>query len=64
MVICLKQGAKDLHMVQLMPLPPSHLMLRQNLDCCRLKIQIGSTFVAVAYPDYPGKEAVKWVSVT
>jgi len=25
MVICLKQGANDLHIVQLMPLPPHHL---------------------------------------
>jgi len=27
MVICLEQGASDLHMVQLMPLPPHHLLL-------------------------------------
>jgi len=27
-VICLKQGANDLHMVQLMPLPPRHLLLQ------------------------------------
>jgi len=26
-VICLEQGADDLHMVQLMPLPPHHLLL-------------------------------------
>jgi len=26
-VICLEQGANDLHMVQLMPLPPHHLSL-------------------------------------
>ena len=25
MVICLERGATDLHMVQLMPLPPHHL---------------------------------------
>ena len=25
MVICLERGANDLHMVQLMPLPPYHL---------------------------------------
>jgi len=25
MVICLERGANDLHMVQLMPLPPHHL---------------------------------------
>ena len=30
MVICLEQGANDLHMVQLMPLPPRHLLLHQN----------------------------------
>jgi len=29
-VICLQQGANDLHMVQLMPLPPHHLSLQQN----------------------------------
>ena len=27
MVICLERGANDLHMVQLMPLPPHHLLL-------------------------------------
>jgi len=27
MVICLEQSANDLHMVQLMPLSPHHLML-------------------------------------
>jgi len=25
-VICLEQGANDLHMIQLMPLPPHHLL--------------------------------------
>jgi len=30
MVICLEQGANDVHMVQLMPLPLHHLMLQQN----------------------------------
>jgi len=29
-VICLEQGANDLHMVQLIPLPPGHLLLQQN----------------------------------
>ena len=29
MVICLKQGANDLHMVQLMSLPPHHLCFRK-----------------------------------
>jgi len=27
MVICLEQGANNLHMVQLMPVPPHHLLL-------------------------------------
>jgi len=30
MVICLEQGANDLHMVQLMPLPPHHLLLDKH----------------------------------
>jgi len=28
MLICLEQGANDLHMVHLMPLPPHHLLLQ------------------------------------
>jgi len=28
MVICLERGANDLHMVQLMPQPPYHLLLQ------------------------------------
>jgi len=28
MVICLERGANDLHMVQLMSLPPYHLLLQ------------------------------------
>jgi len=27
-VICLEQGTNDLHMVQLMPLPPHRLLLK------------------------------------
>jgi len=27
MAICLERGADDLHMVQLMPLPPHHFLL-------------------------------------
>jgi len=26
MVICLEQGANDLHIVQMMPLPPRHIL--------------------------------------
>jgi len=42
-VICLKQGANDLHMVQLLPLPP--------IVSGFIKIQIGLTFLVVAYDD-------------
>jgi len=55
MVICLDQGANDLHMVQLMPLPP--------IISCFIKIQIGLTFVLPAYPGCSGKDAAKWVYV-
>jgi len=36
-VICLEQGANDLHMVQLMPLPPHTIF-------CFIKIQNGLPF--------------------
>ena len=36
MVMVMKRSANDLHMVQLMPLPPLHL--------CIIKIQNGSSF--------------------
>ena len=48
MVICLERGANDLHMVQLMPLPPHHLLLQQNLEWFILLI--------LAYPGCPGKK--------
>jgi len=51
---CLERGA-DLHMAQLMPLPLT--------VSCSSKIQIGFTFLVLAYPGCPGKEAVKWLSV-
>jgi len=50
MVICLEQGANDLHMVQLMPLPPHHLFI---------EIQVGFTSVVPAYTGCPGKKAIK-----
>jgi len=28
---------------------------------CSSKIQIGFTFLVLAYPDCPGKEAIKWL---
>jgi len=40
-------------MAQLMPLPLT--------VSCSSKIQIGFTFLVLAYPDCPGKEAVKWL---
>jgi len=52
MVICLKRGA-DLHMVQLMPLPLT--------VSCFSKIQIGFTFLVLAYLGCPGQSAVKRV---
>ena len=51
MVICLERGANDLHMVQLMPLPPHHFSLQQNPEWV--------TFLVPAYPGCPGKRAVK-----
>jgi len=46
-VICLECGANDLHMVQLMPLPPYHLLLQQNPEWC--------TFLMPPYPGCHGK---------
>jgi len=40
-------------MAQLMPLPLT--------VSCSSNIQIGFTFLVPAYPDCPGKEAVKWL---
>jgi len=49
-VICLERGA-DLHLAQLMPLP---------LTVSRFsKIQIGFTFLVLAYPGSLGQRAVK-----
>jgi len=55
MVICLERGVNDLHMVQLMPLPP--------FISCFIKIQNGSVFLvpANAYPGCFGKKANKWM---
>jgi len=50
-VIGLERGADDLHVVQLMPLPPRHLLLHQNPNWFS------------HYPGCHGKEAVKRVSV-
>jgi len=45
MVICLKQGANDLHMVHLMPLPGHH-----GIISCFVKIQNGFTLPAKKSP--------------
>jgi len=55
MVTCLEQNAFDLHMVQLMSLPP--------VISCFVKIQMGLIFLVLAYPSCPGIEAVKWLSL-
>jgi len=54
MVICLERGA-DLYMAQWMPLPLT--------VSCVSKIQIGFTFLVLAYPGSPGQRAVKRVYV-
>jgi len=53
-VIYLERSA-DLHMAQLMPLPLT--------VSCFNKIQIGFTFLVLAYPGSPGQKAVKWLCV-
>jgi len=47
MVVCLEQGASDLHMVQLMPLSP--------IISCFVKIQTVLTFLVPSYPGCPRK---------
>ena len=54
MVICLERGA-DLHMTQLMPLPPT--------VSCFSKIQIDCTFLVQAHLGSPGQRAIKRVCV-
>ena len=76
MVICLERGA-DLHMAQLMPLPltvscsskiqigfPFWYQLTRvvpekgPLNVC---VCVCFTFLVLAYPGCPGKEAIKWL---
>jgi len=54
LVICLKQGANDPHMDQLMPLPTYHLLLHKNAEWL--------AFMVPAYLGCPGKEAIKQVT--
>jgi len=51
----MEQDANNLYIVQLMPCHP--------IISYFIKIQIGLTFLVLAYSDCPGKEAVKLVSV-
>ena len=55
MVICLERGANNLHVVQLMPLPPHHLLLQQNAERFILLVP--------AYPGCHGKKTVKRLCV-
>ena len=54
-VICLERRANDLRMVQLMPLPPHHLLLQQNLEWFILMV--------AAYPGCPEKKDIKRLCV-
>ena len=54
-VICLERSANDLHMVQVMPLPPCHLLLHQNPEWFILLVP--------AYTGCPGKKAIKRLCV-
>ena len=54
-VICPGQGANNWHMVQLMPLPPHHLLLQQNSEWFIILLP--------AYAGRPGKKAVKRLCV-
>jgi len=55
-VICLEQGENDLRMVQLTMQPQCHPVIS-----CFFKIQIGLTFLVLAYPGCPGKTGVLYV---
>ena len=55
MAICLDRCAYDLHIVQLLPLPPYHLLLHSNPEQFNL--------FGASLPRMTWKEAVKLVSV-
>jgi len=54
MVICVERGADDLHVVQMMPLPP--------VISCFIELQIGLTFLVLTYPVLLEKESVERLS--
>jgi len=45
-VICLEQGADDLRVVQLMPMPPHRLLLHQNPEWFNLS---GASFTRLSW---------------
>jgi len=55
MVICLERGAGALHMVQLMPLPPRHLLLCYNPEWFTFLVLVAGL------PRLSCKKAVKWM---
>ena len=55
MAVCLERGTNDLHVVQLMPLPPHHLLHQQNPERFILLVP--------AYPGSPGTKAIKQLCV-
>jgi len=55
---CSDGSQNDLHMVQLTPLPPHHLLLS-----CFIKKLNSFTFLVLAYPGCPVNEAIKRMSV-
>jgi len=52
----MERCADCLHMVQLIPLPSPNPIIS-----CLIYIQTGFTFLVLAYPICPGKEAIKWM---
>jgi len=54
MTVCLERGAHNLHIVQLMPLPPHHLLLQKNPEWF--------TFLVPAYPGCPGKKSLNGIT--
>jgi len=53
-VFCLERRANDLHMVQLMPLSPHHVLLHENPEWF--------IFLVPAYPSCPGKRPLNGCS--
>jgi len=58
MVICLECGANDLHYG-----PADATATPSSLASLKSTLVIGLTLLVPAYPDCPGNEAIKWVSV-